>query len=97
MIRFIPRLVGAMESLAIFICGLGHSNADFDNFGGDGMMCFQTDWLVNMTLSAHIITGGAWEAAWSGLTWLAVKDGGLFAPYQGSSLVGSLRSFSLGQ
>ena len=65
MIRFIPRFGwghGIFNS--IFVAVSAFCNAGFDNFGGDSMMSFQTDWLVNLTLSALIITGGLGFMVW---------------------------------
>ena len=52
MTRFIPRFGwghGIFNS--IFVAVSAFCNAGFDNFGGDSMMSFQTDWLVNLTLT----------------------------------------------
>ena len=65
MTRFIPRFGwghGIFNS--IFVAVSAFCNAGFDNFGGDSMMSFQTDWLVNLTLSALIITGGLGFMVW---------------------------------
>ena len=67
-------------------------NAGFDNFGGDSMMSFQTDWLVNLTLSALIITGGLGFMVWFDLATKARNQIGTAnssLPYQGGSLVNS--------
>ena len=75
MTRFIPRFGwghGIFNS--IFVAVSAFCNAGFDNFGGDSMMSFQTDWLVNLTLSALIITGGLGFMVWFDL---ATKAGTL--------------------
>ena len=74
MIRFIPRFGwGHGIFNAIFVSISAFCNAGFDNFGGDSMMSFQTDWLVNLTLSALIITGGLGFMVWFDLATKAKK------------------------
>ena len=77
MIRFIPRFGwghGIFNS--IFVSISAFCNAGFDNFGGDSMMSFQTDWLVNLTLSALIITGGLGFMVWFDLATKAKNQSG---------------------
>ena len=77
MIRFIPRFGwghGIFNS--IFVAVSAFCNAGFDNFGGDSMMSFQTDWLVNLTLSALIITGGLGFMVWFDLATKARNQSG---------------------
>ena len=77
MIRFIPRFGwghGIFNS--IFVSISAFCNAVFDNFGGDSMMSFQTDWLVNLTLSALIITGGLGFMVWFDLATKAKNQSG---------------------
>lgn len=77
MIRFIPRFGwghGIFNS--IFVSISAFCNAGFDNFGGDSMMSFQTDWLVNLTLSTLIITGGLGFMVWFDLATKAKNQSG---------------------
>lgn len=77
MTRFIPRFGwghGIFNS--IFVAVSAFCNAGFDNFGGDSMMSFQTDWLVNLTLSALIITGGLGFMVWFDLATKARNQSG---------------------
>lgn len=77
MIRFIPRFGwghGIFNS--IFVSISAFCNAGFDNFGGDSLMSFQTDWLVNLTLSALIITGGLGFMVWFDLATKAKNQSG---------------------
>ena len=77
MSRFIPRFGwghGIFNS--IFVAVSAFCNAGFDNFGGDSMMSFQTDWLVNLTLSALIITGGLGFMVWFDLATKARNQSG---------------------
>jgi len=77
MTRFIPRFGwghGIFNS--IFVAVSAFCNAGFDNFGGDSMMSFQTDWLVNLTLSALIITGGLGFMVWFDLVTKARNQSG---------------------
>ena len=77
MIRFIPRFGwghGIFNS--IFVSISAFCNAGFDNFGGDSMMRFQTDWLVNLTLSTLIITGGLGFMVWFDLATKAKNQSG---------------------
>lgn len=77
MIRFIPRFGwGHGIFNAIFVSISAFCNAGFDNFGGDSMMNFQTDWLVNLTLSALIITGGLGFMVWFDLATKAKNQSG---------------------
>lgn len=77
MIRFIPRFGwGHGIFNAIFVSISAFCNAGFDNFGGDSMMSFQTDWLVNLTLSALIITGGLGFMVWFDLATKAKNQSG---------------------
>ena len=77
MIRFIPRFGwGHGIFNAIFVSISAICNAGFDNFGGDSMMSFQTDWLVNLTLSALIITGGLGFMVWFDLATKAKNQSG---------------------
>lgn len=65
MIRFIPRFgLGNGIFNAFFVAISAFCNAGFDNFGSNSMMSFQTDWLVNLTLAALIITGGLGFMVW---------------------------------
>lgn len=77
MIRFIPRF-GWRHGIfnAIFVSISAFCNAGFDNFGGDSMMSFQTDWLVNLTLSTLIITGGLGFMVWFDLATKAKNQSG---------------------
>lgn len=77
MIRFIPRFGwghGIFNS--IFVSISAFCNAGFDNFGVDSMMSFQTDWLVNLTLSTLIITGGLGFMVWFDLATKAKNQSG---------------------
>ena len=66
-----------MESLTLSLSRFPpFCNAGFDNFGGDSMMGFQTDWLVNLTLSALIITGGLGFMVWFDLVTKARNQSG---------------------
>lgn len=77
MIRFIPRFGwGHGIFNAIFVSISAFCNAGFDNFGGDSMMSFQTDWLVNLTLSTLIITGGLGFMVWFDLATKAKNQSG---------------------
>lgn len=77
MIRFIPRFGwGHGIFNAIFVSISAFCNAGFDNFGGDSMMGFQTDWLVNLTLSTLIITGGLGFMVWFDLATKAKNQSG---------------------
>lgn len=77
MIRFIPRFGwGHGIFNAIFVSISAFCNAGFDNFGGDSMMSFQTDWLVNLTLSTLIITGGLGFMVWFDLVTKAKNQSG---------------------
>jgi len=77
MIRFIPRFGwGHGIFNAIFVSISAFCNAGFDNFGGDSMMRFQTDWLVNLTLSTLIITGGLGFMVWFDLATKAKNQSG---------------------
>lgn len=77
MIRFIPRFGwGHGIFNAIFVSISAFCNAGFDNFGGDSMMSFQTDWLVNLTLSILIITGGLGFMVWFDLATKAKNQSG---------------------
>ena len=77
MIRFIPKF-GLRKGIfnSIFLAVSAFCNAGFDNFGGDSMMSFQTDWLVNLTLSALIITGGLGFMVWFDLVTKARNQSG---------------------
>ena len=96
MTRFIPRFGwghGIFNS--IFVAVSAFCNAGFDNFGGDSMMSFQTDWLVNLTLSALIITGGLGFMVWFDLATKARNRSGrrtLRFHTKGGSLVNSCDS-----
>lgn len=77
MIRFIPRFGwGHGIFNAIFVSISAFCNAGFDNFGGDSMMSFQTDWLVDLTLSTLIITGGLGFMVWFDLATKAKNQSG---------------------
>lgn len=77
MIRFIPRFGwGHGIFNAIFVSISAFCNAGFDNFGGDSMMSFQTDWLVNLTLFTLIITGGLGFMVWFDLATKAKNQSG---------------------
>ena len=77
MIRFIPRFGwGHGIFNAIFVSISAFCNAGFDNFGGDSMMSFQTDWIVNLTLSTLIITGGLGFMVWFDLATKAKNQSG---------------------
>lgn len=77
MIRFIPRFGwGHGIFNAIFVSISAFCNAGFDNFGGNSMMSFQTDWLVNLTLSTLIITGGLGFMVWFDLATKAKNQSG---------------------
>lgn len=77
MIRFIPQFGwGHGIFNAIFVSISAFCNAGFDNFGGDSMMSFQTDWLVNLTLSTLIITGGLGFMVWFDLATKAKNQSG---------------------